>query len=69
MSIRARKRCFLERAARARAGKRSRSEPVREPNITTVHESGPSNSPPAVPLIQPETMKQYIWKERRQGRK
>ena len=44
MSKRDRKRCFLERAARARAGKRSRIEAERGPDTILERAPGPSSS-------------------------
>ena len=51
MSKRDRKRCFLERAARARAGKRSRFEVERGPDTTLERAPGPSSSLAAAALI------------------
>ena len=54
MSKRDRKRCFLERAARARTGKRPRIEADRVPDTTLEQAAGPSSSLAAGTLIQAE---------------
>ena len=52
MSKRDHKRCFLERAGRAPAGKRSRSEADRSPDTTSLQAPGLSSSLATVALIQ-----------------
>ena len=56
MSKRDRKCCFLEIAARARPGKRSRNEADRSPDTTLVQAPGPSSSIATVAIIQAEHM-------------